>query len=156
MTAAQQTIQSDSSTAKERMGAATGTIKTKVNNLVAEIATLNADVAAFNKAVKATEGNNYVYVPRDTSLVSGSYNCVNKNQKCMKLTNTLAKSSSQGSSASASVGVGWFSASASYSQHSASSYYNQNERAHCVAVDDCTKLIHEQRMQRERLNTQIQ
>lgn len=70
MSDAQLVIQSDSSTAKEKMGAATSKIKGKVNNLIAEIATLNADVAAFNKAVKATEGNNYVYVPRDTSLVS--------------------------------------------------------------------------------------
>ena len=70
MAAAQGIIQSDSSTAKERMGAATALIKGKVNNLVAEIQTLNADVAAFNKAVKQTENNNYVYVPRDTSLVS--------------------------------------------------------------------------------------
>lgn len=70
MSSAQQTIQSDSSTAKERMGAAGADILHRVNGLIAEIKNLNADVAAFNKAVKQTEGNNYVYVPRDTSLVS--------------------------------------------------------------------------------------
>jgi len=74
----------------------------------------------------------------------------------MKLTDTISKANSQYSDTSASVGVGWFSASARHKQGSSSAYYNQNQRAHCVMVDECTKLIHDQRMQRERLNTQIQ